>query len=70
MLSAPAIIPATSGSDLSSGVGTFVGRHAQVLVGEFEQPGLLGQGHHRYQSGVRHEIRVVEPRRSNGSSVG
>jgi hypothetical protein len=61
--------PADQGPDLAAGVGSFVGRHAQVMIGEGEQAGGLGQCHHRDQSRGRHEIRVVEPGRGDGSGV-
>ena len=69
MLSAPATMPATSAAHLRPGVGALVGRHAQVLVGQRRQAALLGQGDHRDQPGARHQIRVVEDRRRDGSSV-
>jgi|GEM_PF-6575701 len=40
-----------------------------MLVREAEQAATAGQGHDRDQSGGRHEIRVVEPRRGDGSGV-
>jgi hypothetical protein len=61
--------PGDQGTDLAAGVGTLVGRDTQVLIGQGEQAAGLGQCHHRNQAGGRHEIRVVEPRRSNGSGV-
>ena len=61
--------PADEGPDLAAGVGAFVGRHAQVLIGEGEQAAGLGQCHHRDQACGRHEIRVVEPGGSDGPGV-
>lgn len=63
--------PGSQRPDLAAGVCTFVGGHAQVLVGQIQQAGSFGQGHDRDQSGVRHEIGVIEPRRrySTGMSM-
>ena len=35
---------------------------ADMLRDQVMQAGTLGQGHHRDQPGVRHEIRVIERR--------
>jgi hypothetical protein len=35
---------------------------------QFRQAGLLGEGHHRHQAAVRHEVRVIE--RGNGPRGG
>lgn len=61
--------PTDEGPDLAAGVGAFVGRHAQVLIGEGQQAAGLGQCHHRHQAGGRHQIRVVEPGRRDGPGV-
>jgi len=31
-----------------------------MLRDEIREPGALGEGHHRDQAGVRHEMRVVQ----------
>ncbi|ELB86603.1 hypothetical protein Rwratislav_44056 [Rhodococcus wratislaviensis IFP 2016] len=62
--------PTDEGPDLAAGIGTFVRRHAQVLIGEGQQAAGLRQCHHWDQAGGRHEIRVVEPGRGDGPGVG
>jgi hypothetical protein len=37
-----------------------------VLLEQFRQPGVLGQGHHGHQAAVRHEVRVIEQRLGPG----
>ena len=61
--------PTDQGPDLTACIGSFVGRHAQVLVGKREQAAGLRQRHHRDQARGRHEVGIVEPRRRDGSSV-
>lgn len=61
--------PTDRGPELAAGMGSFVGRHAQVLIGEGEQAAGLGQCHHRDQSRGRHQIGVVEPGRGDGAGV-
>ncbi|WP_143548958.1 hypothetical protein [Rhodococcus sp. ACS1] len=61
--------PADQGPDLAARVAAFVGRYAQVPIGEREQAAGLRQCHHRDQSCGRHQIGVIEPRRRDGSGV-
>jgi hypothetical protein len=46
--------------DFQLRVDTALATGPNVLRDKARQPGALGQGHHRHQVGVRHEIRVVE----------
>ena len=61
MLSVPAIIPATRQGTLTWAF-TPHGRPPDMLPGQLTQASPLGQGHHRDQPGMRHEIPVVKPR--------
>jgi hypothetical protein len=54
---------------LQAGVGALVRRHAHPLVGQLAQPSPPGQGHHRDQTGRRHEIGLVENRRGDRAGV-
>ena len=73
MLSAPAHMPAISVASFGAGLaepGLDPRRCDLDLVGQqSEQPGLLGQRHHRHQPGTRHEIVLVEHRGLRGEPV-
>jgi hypothetical protein len=45
--------PGDRGRDLQPGVRALIRRHRQPLIGQFLQPGIPGQGHHRQQPGSR-----------------
>ena len=62
MLSAPGRHARDQAADLQARVHPAVPGRADVLSDQLVQPGALGEGHHRHQAGVRHEIRVVERR--------
>ena len=60
MLSAPAAMPATRQPTFRSRVHPALAAGPDVLREQSRQAGALGEGHHRDQAAVRHEIRVIE----------
>ena len=55
--------------DLQPRVGTLVGRHGQVLIGQIAQARRLRQCERRNQPGRRHQVRIVEHRRCRPKRV-
>ncbi len=47
-------------ADLRRRVHPALAARPDVLREQFRQAGALGEGHHRHQAAVRHEIRVIE----------
>jgi hypothetical protein len=62
MLSAPQIIPATSSPPSPPAFAPAPGRDRNIFADQCEEGDPFGQAHDRNQPGLRHEIRVIEPR--------
>ena len=73
MLSAPAHMPATTVASFGAGLAAPDLIRGAVMrtfsASRPRQAGLLGQRHHRHQPGARHEMLVIEHRRTRGEPM-
>ncbi len=61
--------PGHQRTDLQPGVDADLGGHPHMLAGQVLQADALGQPHRRYQPGMRHQIRIIEPGMCHGRGV-